>query len=152
MATEEVVAEDVPAQDVTADVMPAEEAPVLEAPVLEDAPVEEVPAAEEVAVAEVVAEPETEVAPAPIPEPIPAAIRPVRAEQPSTLNLLAVVALALGVIGGPVAIIFGIFAVRQIKQTGERGMLLARIAIGLGILWLVIWIVVIAWVVVNGAV
>lgn len=95
-------------------------------------------------------EPTPEPAPLAIPEPIPAAIRPVRTET-KTLNLLAVVALALGVIGGPVAIIFGFFAVRQIRQTGERGMLLAKIAIVLGVLWLVIWIVVIAWVVVNGA-
>ena len=95
-------------------------------------------------------EPTPDPAPLAIPEPIPAAIRPVRTET-TTLNLLAVVALALGVIGGPVAIIFGFFAVRQIRQTGERGMLLAKIAIVLGVLWLVIWIVVIAWVVVNGA-
>lgn len=96
-------------------------------------------------------EPVAEPAHRAIPEPIPAAIRPPRTET-RTLNLLAVVALALGVIGGPVAILFGFFAVRQIRQTGERGILLARIAIGLGILWLIVWIAVIAWVVVNGAI
>lgn len=82
---------------------------------------------------------------------IPAAIRP-EAAQPvaAPLNLLAVVALVLGVIGGPVAAVFGHFAMRQIAQSGERGMLLARIATVLGYVWLAVWIAVIAWVLVVG--
>lgn len=82
---------------------------------------------------------------------MPAAIRPEgAAAAPAPLNLLALVALVLGVIGGPVAAIFGHVAMHQIAQTGERGMLLARIATVLGYVWLVIWIAVIAWVVVVG--
>lgn len=82
---------------------------------------------------------------------VPAAIRP---DQPTVrpLNTLSVVAIALGVIGGPVAAIFGHVAMRQIRETGERGMLLARIATGLGYLWLAVWVVVIVWVVVTGAI
>lgn len=89
---------------------------------------------------------------APLAESIPAAIRPTR--QPTevrTLNLLAVIAIVLGVIGGPVAAVFGFVAIRQIKQSGERGLLLARIAIVLGIVWLVVWIAAITWILVSGA-
>lgn len=83
---------------------------------------------------------------------VPAAIRPTRAPaEGRTLNLLAVIAIVLGVIGGPVAAIFGFVAARQIKQTGERGIVLARIAIVLGILWLVVWIGAITWILVSGA-
>lgn len=82
---------------------------------------------------------------------IPAAIRPEGVEPgPRTINLLAVVALVLGIIGGPVAAIFGHVAMSQIARSGERGMLLARIATVLGYVWLAVWIAVIAWVVVVG--
>jgi hypothetical protein len=82
---------------------------------------------------------------------VPAAIRP---SQPDVrpLNTLSVVAIALGVIGGPVAAIFGHVAMRQIRETGERGMVLARIATGLGYLWLAVWVAVISWLVVTGAI
>ena len=83
-----------------------------------------------------------------IPGGIPAAIRPEdeAAVPQQPLNLLAVVALVLGIIGGPVAALFGHFALRQIARTGERGMLLARIATVLGYVWLVVWIGVFVWV------
>lgn len=79
---------------------------------------------------------------------VPAAIRPEGAATPRPLNLLAIVALVLGIIGGPIAALFGHVAMRQIARTGERGMLLARIATVLGYVWLAVWIAVIAWVVV----
>ncbi len=97
---------------------------------------------------------DTPVAPAITPTPvddIPAAIRP--AATPSSvapLNTLAIVALALGIIGGPVAIIFGYVALRQIRQTGERGRTAAIVATVLGYLWLVGWAAVITWVLVTG--
>lgn len=85
---------------------------------------------------------------------IPGALRPESDADPTPdarpLSTLALVALALGVIGGPVAIIFGHLAIRQIRQTGERGIGLARIATVLGYVWLVAWIAVIVWVVTSG--
>lgn len=54
-------------------------------------------------------------------------------------NPLAVVAIALAAIGGAPALIFGHVAMRQIKETGERGLIMARIATGLGYVWLVVW-------------
>lgn len=101
----------------------------------------------------------TEAEPAPAepapaePERVPAALRP-DTEPPAEqrpLSTLAVVALALGIVGGPVAIIFGHLASRQVRQTGERGLGLARIATILGYLWLVVWAAVIVWVVASGA-
>jgi len=89
---------------------------------------------------------------APLASSVPAAIRPTRdPAEGRTFNLLAVIAIVLGVIGGPVAAIFGFVAVRQIRQTGERGLLLARLAIVLGIVWLVVWIGAITWILVSGA-
>jgi hypothetical protein len=81
---------------------------------------------------------------------IPAAIRPAGAAPLPRVNLLAIVALVLGIIGGPVAAIFGHVAMKQIAETGERGMLLARIATVLGYVWLAVWVAIIAWVVVVG--
>ncbi|MDO7882931.1 DUF4190 domain-containing protein [Salinibacterium soli] len=86
-----------------------------------------------------------------VPTEVPAAIRPDGVAPPrAPLNPLALVALVLGVIGGPVAALFGHVAMRQIARSGERGMLLARIATVLGYVWLAIWAAVIAWVVVVG--
>ena len=74
---------------------------------------------------------------------VPAAVRPEVSEATARprLNLLAVLALALAIVGGFPALIFGHLAMSQIKRTGERGMLVARIATVLGYLWLVAWIV-----------
>jgi len=55
------------------------------------------------------------------------------------MNPLAILALVLAVIGGAPALIFGHVAIRQIKQTGERGMVMAVIATVLGYVWLVVW-------------
>ncbi|MDH6179976.1 hypothetical protein M2152_000158 [Microbacteriaceae bacterium SG_E_30_P1] len=84
---------------------------------------------------------------APLPQAAPAAIRPDTADAGRTINLLAVIAFALGVIGGPIAAIFGHIAVRQIRTSGERGLVLARVAIVLGYVWLVVWIAAIAWII-----
>lgn len=85
---------------------------------------------------------------------IPGALRPELDADPAPhtrpLSTLALVALALGIIGGPVAIIFGHLATRQIRQTGERGLGLARVATILGYVWLVAWIAVIVWAVTSG--
>jgi len=67
--------------------------------------------------------------------------RPQPLETPRT-NLLAVLALILAAVGGAPALIFGHISVRQIKETGERGLIIARIATVLGYVWLVVWTVV----------
>jgi hypothetical protein len=97
------------------------------------------------------ASPVTPAATAAAPE-IPGALRPdpEPAADARPLSTLALVALALGIIGGPVAIIFGHLATRQIRQTGERGLVLARVATILGYVWLAAWIAVIVWVVTSG--
>jgi len=62
------------------------------------------------------------------------------------INPLAILALVLACIGGFPALIFGHLAIRQIRESGERGMLIARIATVLGYVWLAVTIVL----VVNG--
>lgn len=81
---------------------------------------------------------------------IPGAIRPEEAVEPPGFNLLAIVALMLACIGGAPAFIFGHFAIAQIRETGERGIVIARIATVLGYLWLAVWITIIV-VLVTGA-
>jgi len=73
---------------------------------------------------------------------VPGAVRPAAIGTPR-VNPLAILALALACVGGFPALIFGHLAMVQIKRTGERGMLIARIATVLGYLWLVVWIVLI---------
>lgn len=85
-----------------------------------------------------------------LPEAIPAAIRPAPSDAPRTLNLLAIVSLVLGVIGGPIAAVFGHISMNQIALSGERGIVLARIGTVLGYVWLAVWAAIIAWVVVVG--
>ena len=77
---------------------------------------------------------------------VPGAIRP-DAVEPPRFNTLAILALILGCLGGAPALIFGHIAIGQIKVSGERGMLMARIATGLGYLWLVVWAVIVTLVV-----
>ena len=72
---------------------------------------------------------------------VPSAVRPQRLEEPR-VNPLAILALVLACVGGFPALIFGHLAMAQIKASGERGMLIARIATGLGYLWLVVTVVV----------
>jgi len=78
---------------------------------------------------------------------VPGAIRPEDAAEPPRFNLLAIVALILACIGGAPAFIFGHFAIAQIKESGERGIVMARIATGLGYLWLALWTLLIVLVV-----
>ena len=73
---------------------------------------------------------------------VPAAVRPevdeLEGDGEPRVNALAILALILACVGGFPALIFGHLAMAQIRMTGERGMLLARIATGLGYLWLVV--------------
>lgn len=138
---------------------PAETASATDATAAVAATVEPVVAESAPVIVEVVPDPAPDSAPDSAPDPspdappeeIPAAIRPAAAPAAvAPLNTLAIVALALGIIGGPVAIIFGHVALRQIRQTGERGRAVALVATVLGYVWLVAWAAVIAWVVVTG--
>ena len=52
------------------------------------------------------------------------------------MNLLAVLALLLGVLASPLAALFGHVALGQLRASGERGVIPAWIAIVLGYLWL----------------
>ncbi|TAL45604.1 MAG: zinc ribbon domain-containing protein [Salinibacterium sp.] len=74
---------------------------------------------------------------------IPGAIRPQAIAVPR-VNSLALVAAALAAIGGAPALVFGHLAIKQISTSGERGMLLAKIATVAGYVWLVVWVLVIA--------
>ena len=123
--------------DVVPVVVPTPAEDTLAAPMVAPTPTDDTPAA-------------PMVAPTPTDD-IPAAIRPA-AEAPAVapVNTLAIVALALGIIGGPVAIIFGHVALRQIRQTGQRGRTAAIVATVLGYLWLLGWAGVITWVLVTG--
>lgn len=73
---------------------------------------------------------------------VPSAIRPDEIEPPR-FNLLAILALMLACIGGAPALIFGHVAIGQIKESGERGLLIAQIATVLGYVWLIVWAVVV---------
>jgi len=75
---------------------------------------------------------------------IPGAIRPTTPAKPR-INRLAIVALILACIGGPFALIFGHLASGQIKRSGERGLLIARIATVLGYVWLAVGIAVLVY-------
>jgi len=66
------------------------------------------------------------------------ATRPAPLAAPRT-NPIAILALILAAFGGAPALIFGHLAMRQIKENGERGMVMARIATVLGYVWLVVW-------------
>ncbi|MEV8253199.1 DUF4190 domain-containing protein [Rhodoglobus sp. NPDC076762] len=54
-------------------------------------------------------------------------------------NPVAILALILAAFGGAPALIFGHIAQRQIAESGERGMIIARVATVLGYVWLVVW-------------
>lgn len=69
---------------------------------------------------------------------------------PSRTNPVAILALVLAAIGGAPALIFGHVAIRQIKETGERGLLMARIATALGYVWLVVWVILLYSLLTNG--
>jgi hypothetical protein len=70
--------------------------------------------------------------------------------EPSRVNVLAVLALILGLLLSPLAALFGHLAVAQIKASGERGLVAAWIAVVLGYIWLVtLAVLVIAFVTTN---
>jgi hypothetical protein len=70
---------------------------------------------------------------------IPGAIRPTTPAKPR-VNPLAILALVLACIGGPLALVFGHLAVGQIRRSGERGLGIARVATVLGYFWLLVGI------------
>jgi uncharacterized membrane protein len=80
---------------------------------------------------------------------IPGAIRPPVPEL-RRINRLAIFALVLGSIGGALALVFGHIAMAQIRQTGERGMSMARGATILGYMWLGVEAIVVISVVTSG--
>lgn len=59
-----------------------------------------------------------------------------RADRVGRVNILAVLALLLGVLASPLAALFGHVALGQLRASGERGVIPAWIAIVLGYLWL----------------
>lgn len=67
----------------------------------------------------------------------PNAVRPTSPARPR-INPLAIVALVLALIGGPLALVFGHLASGQIKRSGERGLIIARVATVLGYAWLAV--------------
>jgi uncharacterized membrane protein len=54
------------------------------------------------------------------------------------VNRLAILALVLACIGGPLALVFGHLAAGQIRRSGERGLVIARVATVLGYVWLAV--------------
>ncbi len=71
----------------------------------------------------------------------PNAVDEAAAEAPAPVNSIAIIALVLACIGGIPAFVFGHIALRQIKQTGERGRTIALVATILGYVWLAVGIV-----------
>ena len=65
-------------------------------------------------------------------------------------NPLAILALVLAAIGGAPALIFGHVALRQIKETRERGRTMAIVATVLGYLWLAVWGILLYSLLTNG--
>lgn len=60
----------------------------------------------------------------------------------SGLNVLSVIAVVLALALSPFAMVFGYVAVGQIRQSQQRGEALAWVAVGLGWLWTVGYVVV----------
>ena len=60
------------------------------------------------------------------------------------LNVLSVVAFVLALVGSPLAMIFGYIAAGQVRRSDQAGTALAWIAVGLGWLWTVALVVVLA--------
>lgn len=72
-------------------------------------------------------------------EAIPSAIRPSAQPQPR-INRLAIASLIVGVFGGVLGIVLGHLALRQLTTSGERGVVLARLATMCGYIWLIIYV------------
>ena len=60
------------------------------------------------------------------------------------LNVLSVVAFVLALAGSPLAMVFGYIAAGQVRRSDQAGASLAWIAVGLGWLWTVALVVVLA--------
>ncbi len=60
---------------------------------------------------------------------------------PGRLNVLAVISLILALTASPLSVVFGYLAVGQIRRANQRGESMAWVAVGLGWLWLIAWIV-----------
>jgi len=58
-----------------------------------------------------------------------------------SLNILSVVSLVAALVASPLAVIFGYVALAQIRTSDQRGSSLAWTAVGLGWLWLSLYIV-----------
>ena len=58
-----------------------------------------------------------------------------------SLNILSVVSLVAALLASPLAVVFGYVAVSQIRKSDQRGSSLAWTAVGLGWLWLSLYIV-----------
>jgi len=90
--------------------------------------------------------PEPEETPDPVPQddaaPQPSDSEASQERPPRTgVNILALISLVLGVTASPFTVIFGYLAVRQARRAHQRGETLAWIAVGLGWLWVVAYIV-----------
>ncbi len=110
-----------------------EDAPATEAPVA-DAPATHAPAKASKKKAPIKVFPDEEVAEA---EPeVDSDEIITRVDRVGRVNLLAVLALLLGVLASPLAALFGHVALSQLRASGERGVIPAWIAIVLGYLWL----------------
>ena len=59
-----------------------------------------------------------------------------------SLNILSVVSLVAALVASPLAVVFGYFAVAQIRRSDQRGSSMAWTAVGLGWLWVALYIVV----------
>ena len=59
-----------------------------------------------------------------------------------SLNILSVVSLVAALVASPLAMVFGYVAVAQIRRSDQRGSSMAWTAVGLGWLWLALYIVV----------
>jgi hypothetical protein len=67
---------------------------------------------------------------------VPDVVAGTRADRAGRVNLLAVLALLLGLLASPLAALFGHFALGQVRASGERGVIASWVAIVLGYLWL----------------
>lgn len=65
----------------------------------------------------------------------------------SRVNTFATVSIIAAIVVAPVGIVFGILALRQIRQTGERGRSLALAGLWIGIAVTVLYVLVIVFVV-----
>jgi uncharacterized membrane protein len=60
---------------------------------------------------------------------------------PSGWNVLSIVSLVLAVVLSPLAVVFGYLAVGQIRRSAQRGEALAWVAVALGWVWTVSYVV-----------